>query len=419
MRDLIKSIIKNYIQEQRIKWTDDMLRGVASKYKTKKDFYTNDPNAYKVARDRGMLPELTKDMVDIKKGYRGSNKYNKEDIKKIALNYSNKKDFAKNEPNVVHIARYFNWYDEITQHMSNLRNEWPKEKVWEIALRYDILKDFIKNENGAYSAAHRNGWLDEITKHMQPSGSRYKRKIYVFEFPDNSAYIGLTYDETRRQKSHNEDIKSAVFNHIKNTGLEPKFKILTPDFISAEDARDKEREYISKYKSDGWNILNKARGGSLGGSHSQDWNFEKIYEIAKQFNNRTEFCKRASMACQMARKFGIFDEVTNHMEIIQEPWDYNKIKQEALKYNDFQDFRKKSKAYQPAKLRKILDDVTSHMSNRRLPWTKERFLSTIKKYDSYTEFRKNEPSAFTVASRSGYIPNIKSYYENPTEDFIF
>jgi predicted GIY-YIG superfamily endonuclease len=415
MRDLIRRILL----EHRIKWTDDMIRDVARKYKTKKDFYTKEPNAYKVARDRGLLPELTKDMVDIKKGYRGSNKYNKEDVMKIALNYDNKKDFAENEPKIVHIARYFGWYDEITKHMSNLRNNWTKETVWEIALKYDTISEFLKNEKNAYHAAHRNGWLDDVTKHMQPLGSRYKRKIYVFEFPDNSAYIGLTYDEKRRQQSHNEDVKSAVFNHIKSTGLEPQFKILTPDLISAEEARNKEREYISKYKSDGWNILNKARGGSLGGSHAQDWNFEKISKIAKQFSNRTEFCKKARMACVMARKFGIFDEVTNHMEIIQEPWDYDKIKQEALKYSDFQEFRKNSKAYQPAKRRNILDDVTSHMSNRRLPWTKERFLTTIKKYDSYSEFRKNEPSAFAVAHKNGYLPNIKSYYDNPTEDYVF
>jgi predicted GIY-YIG superfamily endonuclease len=411
MKDLIKSIIKDYIQEQRIKWTDDMLRSVASKYKTKKEFYSQAPNAYKVAGDRGLLPELTKDMLDVFKGHRGSRKYKKEDILQAASKYESKKDFADNEPKLVHIARYFGWYDEATEHMKNLRNEWPKEKVWQIALKYENYKDFSQNEPAAYSAAHRNGWLKDVTQHLKPSGSRYKRKIYAFEFSDKSVYVGLTYDEKRRVYRHKEDLGSSVFQHIQKTKLEPQFKILTPEFIDSDEARFAEQEFIEYYKKNGWNILNKVKGGALGGSFERDWSKDRIKEIALQFTNRTEFCRKAHSACEMARKLGIFDEVTQHMPILQQTWDYEKIKNEALKFHNFQEFRNNSKAYQPAKKRGILDDVTSHMTNRRLPWTSERYMELLPKYNSVAEFRKYHPSGFSVASRTGYLQQIKDFYE--------
>ena len=48
----------------------------------------------------------------------------------------------------------------------------------------------------------------------------------------------------------------------------PKLIKLT-ELIPAKEAQIKEAEFINQYKENNWNILNKAKAGSLGGSYKK------------------------------------------------------------------------------------------------------------------------------------------------------
>jgi len=288
----------------------------------------------------------------------------KKEIFTIASKYDTLKDFRENEPDAVRTAHYYGYYDEITRDMKRPRT-WTKDEVLDLAKKYTTLRDFQENEPQAYATMYFRGWKDDVNRNMEKLGSRYKRKVYVFEFPDNAAYIGLTYDEKGRLKTHNKDIKSAVYQHISKTGLEPEFKMLTPDYIPFDQAVDLERDYIQKYRENGWVILNRAFGGSLGSSFKKDWTPEKIASIASKYKTRGEFQKSNSRAYAMAKILGIFDEVTKHMPVRNLfKWDVDTIEREASKYSSYKDFASNKKLYFAAKYRGLLDNLRSMFDQR-------------------------------------------------------
>ena len=219
---------------------------------------------------------------------------------------------------------------------------WTKDEVLDLAKKYTNLIDFKQNEPQAYYIMYSKGWKDDVYKNMEKLGSRYERKVYVFEFPDNSAYVGLTYDVNGRLKTHNKDMKSAVYQHVTKTGLKPEFKILTTDFLP--------------YEKNGWIILNRTAGGGLGSSFKTQWTLEKIVSIASKYKTRSEFQKNDGRAYAMAKILGFFDEVTKHMN---KPhyWTVDEIKKKASEYKTYKDFINDKNLYSTAQFRKILPDI--------------------------------------------------------------
>lgn len=69
---------------------------------------------------------------------------------------------------------------------------WTKEMCHKEALRFKSKSEFQFNSKSAYNKSLDKGWLDEICLHMEILGNKFKRCIYVYEFSDNYAYIGLT-----------------------------------------------------------------------------------------------------------------------------------------------------------------------------------------------------------------------------------
>lgn len=102
------------------------------------------------------------------------------------------------------------------------------------------------------------------------------RIVYAYTFPEqNLAYIGLTGDEKKRAASH-KSLKAqkttAVSRYIREMGLEPTYEIVskTEDnpsgWVDENTAKDLECKYMEEYKANGWQLLNLAPCGSLGGS---------------------------------------------------------------------------------------------------------------------------------------------------------
>jgi hypothetical protein len=102
------------------------------------------------------------------------------------------------------------------------------------------------------------------------------RIVYAYTFPEqNLAYIGLTGNPKKRAGSH-KSLKAqkttAVSRYIRETGLEPKYKIVsaTEDnpsgLVHEDEAAQLECMNMEKYKKEGWQLLNLAPCGSKGGS---------------------------------------------------------------------------------------------------------------------------------------------------------
>ena len=109
-----------------------------------------------------------------------------------------------------------------------------------------------------------------------PTRTPKDRIVYAWTFPEqNLAYIGLTGDEKKRAASHRSlkaQKTTAVSRYIRETGFTPEYKIVSKTennptgWVDENTARDLECKYMEEYKANGWDLLNLAPCGSLGGS---------------------------------------------------------------------------------------------------------------------------------------------------------
>jgi len=137
----------------------------------------------------------------------------------------------------------------------------------------------------------------------------YKRLIYVYEFDDNSCYVGLTCDVERRHKQHMEDSNSSVNKKIVETGLKPKL-VLKSEYIDIKECINLEEAILKEYKNLGFCILNKNKTGSIGGVNLY-WNKERCIEEIKKYKTYSEFRKGSPGAHNSSFKKGWLYELLN------------------------------------------------------------------------------------------------------------
>lgn len=220
------------------------------------------------------------------------------------------------------------WNFEIRNLFDKKRQFWDsKEKCRVAARQCKTRSEFQKRYNGAYNRALKDGYLDEICSHMEIVGNLSKRKIYVFEFEDNYAYVGLSCNPRRRLYSHICDKDSAVYKHISDTGAKYNFKTLT-DWLSYDVAGDVEDDYIEEYRSAGWNMLNRVKGGSLGGLLMNDpstWKYtlEELKLEATKYENRRAFKIGSSKMYSFCYCHGLLDIVCKGMKTLHQWTDEN------------------------------------------------------------------------------------------------
>lgn len=143
--------------------------------------------------------------------------------------------------------------------------KYSDEYLIERASKYKHVKDLNANEPKILHAIYDHGIEKKALQHMMPLGNRKWKMIYSYEFPDNTVYVGLTYDRERRKKDHRTEKGSAVYKHIKKTGLEPKYCELT-ELLPVDEAQMMEGEYVERYRQQGWKILNVVATGGIGSS---------------------------------------------------------------------------------------------------------------------------------------------------------
>ena len=91
------------------------------------------------------------------------------------------------------------------------------------------------------------------------------------------------------------------------------------------------------------------------------WTFDKVKEEALKYLNRNDFNKLSKSAYLSAYRNNWLDEVCSHMK--KNDYTFNRVKEEALKFSTRSDFRNKSNNYYNSAHRNgWLDDVCSHMT---------------------------------------------------------
>jgi len=286
--------------------------------------------------------------------------WNLERLKEAAAPYSFRKEFRKNNCAAYTACERQGLLDICCSHMERLRKPdgyWTLEKLKMVAALYLSRKEFRKNNHAAYITCEKAGLMDVCCSHMKRLGNLTKRCIYAFEWSNNYAYIGLTYNVERRYSDHIKE--GPVCNHIKDffhVGF--KFTVLS-DYMDQECAARLEAETIKTYEQNGWILLNKAKAGSLGSSHRK-WTKEKCAEKALEYKTKNKFKREAPGAHSSAKKNGFLEEITSHMpENVSVKWDtIEKVEVISSKYKSRWEFQRKARgAYLSAWKNKWLDTL--------------------------------------------------------------
>jgi hypothetical protein len=352
-----KEEVWKLFEPQQITWTYELAKSIADKYDDLTDFTNKETKAIAAIRRLGWLDLLG----HMKKDKRT---WTDDEIRQEASKYNSVSDFRKYAKNAMDAAVNHGIYDEVSSHMNRAYTDWTKDMVWKEALKYKTRSEFMNGNYAAYQQAHVKGWVDDVTSHMTRVGNLYKRLVYVYEFPDNSVYVGLTFNKDDRDRRHKTKEKSAVYQHIKKTGLQPTMKLISDEYIDAEDARNLESCTIEQYRENGWFILNKAKAGGLGGFCAKKWTKDEVHNLALQYSSPTRFKSKHSSAFNAAERNG---------------W---------------------------------LSDITKHMTKKKTKWTRDLLLQKMSQFISPTEFRKNDSDSHQAAFRILGNDFIKDYYKN-------
>jgi predicted GIY-YIG superfamily endonuclease len=349
------------LQKKRGKYSDEELENIAKQYTSASEFQKGNSGALAVAREKGedFFKKITKHFVK-----KVREPYTFDEIKQIASKYNHIGEFQKKDSSAYIVARNKGWIDDVSKHMTPLLNYWDYDNVERIAKKYKTKKEFMNDYGGAYNWALSHLTEDEFKKifsHFNKIGNMHKRMIYVFEFPDKSVYVGLTFNPDKRFNEHMNQINSAVRKYVELTGLQPTFKKVT-DYMTQEDAVNSEEAVEKKYRNEGWKILNVKKTGALG-SIIAKWNFDTVKDEALKYKTRGEFSKKSPSAYGAAKKNGWYEKVTEHMPKSKtQKRDFEDIRNVALKYKSPEEFREKDYgAYQAARKNGWYEEVTKHM----------------------------------------------------------
>ena len=191
---------------------------------------------------------------------------------------------------------------------------------------YDVARHRVKVMN-TYNEGEGNKFWRKLTSDMEPDGWYGLKEIYVFEFLDGdkpiAAYIGLSCDVDRRHLEHTTDSciysknqnETAVKKFLENNPqLRLNFKKLTPEKVGFKEAQKLESYYETKYRNNGWQILNIAKTGGLGMKYlnSDDTlrNIALNYETKLEWKNNDRFTY--NQAYTRGKEF--WKDVTSHMK---------------------------------------------------------------------------------------------------------
>lgn len=292
----------------KIKYSDEYILSVGSQYDCPSDFIKYNKKLYETANRRGLL-----DLVSYKMGYK--------------INYRG-----------------------------------SNESILKIASKYDNPVHFFTSDKKLYWVAQRRKLLDKIEYKDGRIGNKLRRMVYVYEFPDKHFYVGITYNEKKRESEHNEYGKTSVSKYKKNTGLIPIKKIVSNGYIPAEESIKLEEKTRLEYIKKGWVSLNKRKCNALGTTEIK-WTEDVIREVVSTCKSREEIKDRyGDGLINRAKNLGIYEEITKDIPYLLNYYTKEDAIKITLKYSTKQEFKKENKSlYVIIRKRGWEKDVYRHM----------------------------------------------------------
>jgi hypothetical protein len=202
---------------------------------------------------------------------------------------------------------------------------------------------------------------------------------------------------------------SPVLEYINKTNETFEFKVLTNTPLPELIASEQECKIMDEYKLNGWSLLNRKKGGGLGGTLK--WSYEELIEISSKYTHQKDFILNEKKAYEYAKKIKALDDVCSHMKKTWNQFTYEQMLEESKKYSSLGEFKQKSKTvYYKAQRLGILSEISLHMRNGNpTKWTYDLVFKEAIKYNTKYEFRNKCSGAYFHALKFGIIDEVCSH----------
>jgi len=448
MRELIRHIIREYVNEQREKWNEDRLKELTSKYNTLSDFLKNEMKAAYALRRLGLYDEFTSHMDRPKS-------YSEEEIEKEARKYSNQADFAKGSPLYYQAFKRKKLQNKFREFLPTKIRKWSNDELRKEAEKYSSMIEFLTGSQSAYKTAYERGILDDITSHIP------KTKKWTYDEAKNEAEKYETFaDFVKNSPAYYQSEKNGWTEDFKKFLKLGKYewKKYTKDMVIADVAKSVNRnDFRSKFpvsykaaRENGWyeevtaplikvvddrnriiyayefpdntvyvgltvtekrrkfDHLNITEPESPVAQHILDSGLQPSYKIiakdlspkeAQEFEGCTEE-KYKSEGWTILNRYK-----TGSLGACRRFWDKESIYDAAKNFETSSDFKKgNNPAYQAAQKYGYLKDITSNMKRvDRTIWNYERSKELASKVNSRAELKYASQSAYASALKNGWL----------------
>jgi len=392
----------------------DTCRIVASKFATRTELMHKDNTVYKKCCEKGWIKEFFPNKA------RRTSSFTYEKCREIASHCHSLTDFKNTNPSAYRVASKNHWHTDFAKEFNFLstgdairksRGFLSRSDIEKIAKKYTSLKDFRIHERKVYQNAVARHlitsftWLTRIVDEHQPwMGDT----VYAYEFSDSKVvYIGRTINMDRRHIEHCQpDDPISIYAKSINASIPSPIVLHTG--LKVAEGQAQEREEITRYQKEGWNLLNKAKGGSIG-ALVQRLSKEHCIEVAKEYKYLMDFEREHHREYNTLLRYGCLNECTwlKRTQVKCGTWnDYDICRAEALKYKSRHEFSSSnSGAYQAAVRNNWLDgwDWLTARVVADTYWTYDRCKVEALKYTLIKDFEKKAGQACKYARKNGWL----------------
>ena len=245
-------------------------------------------------------------------------KWNYDTCKEAALKCKTRGEYWKKYSMAAKKSIENGWLDDFFyKNTIKPRGYWTKEKCCEESKKYKYYTEFRDNSFVVYDKCVKNDWLKDFNW-LIDNRKKYDKTskihlIYVYIFKDlNYAYVGRTIQLKQRHYTHTKknNTNDSVMIFIKNNNItNVDMPLILEEKLTLLESKEKEIYWINEYKKMGYNMINKVKGGSIGGLAIK-WTKEKCFNEAKKYNKKFDFYKNNSSAWIAARKNGWLKDYT-------------------------------------------------------------------------------------------------------------
>jgi len=149
-------MLKDLFPERKAsKWTEDLIKQEAGKYKSKSEFKKGNFEAYQAASKIGILQDLNFENY----GDRGHKRWTEDEVRQEASKYNSRGEFQMGSQSAYGFAYRNKMLDDL---FGERKLKWTDDEVRREASKYKYRGEFQKGSYLAYSAARKRGMLDDL-----------------------------------------------------------------------------------------------------------------------------------------------------------------------------------------------------------------------------------------------------------------